>query len=57
LDKHRTQPSKVTVVPTLQQGAHVRSNTVSSELVRINFLALLKIRISNINPEKLVIMQ
>lgn len=57
LDKHCTQPSKVTVVPTLQQGGYARSNKVSSELVTINFLALFKSRISNINPGNLVIMQ
>lgn len=57
LDKHCTEPSKVTTVPTLQQGKYVRSNKVRSELVTINFLALFKSRISNINPGQLVIMQ
>lgn len=57
LDKPCTQPSEVTVVPTLQQGEYVRSNKVRFELVTINFLDLFKRRISNINPGQLVIMQ
>lgn len=56
LDKHCTQPSKVSAALTPQHGRYVRSNKVSSELVTMNFLALFKSRISNINPGKLVIL-